>query len=164
MMFKFGKIRGVEEWQKFIKSLPRGVVKVALPALAEWLIGNEQRGLAHYSLYKYVTRKQAYGKTFQSDRQRRWFFAALDEGKILPGYPRRTGRTQRGYVQRPTNGGYGVMIENKEEGAYYTRDDKGQARLNALAGWRKTMDVVSTNIVGAIRHAQAAVNAWLKKQ
>lgn len=164
MMLKFGKIRGIEEWTKFLKSVPYGAVKVALPALAEWLIGNESRGLAHYEVYKYVKRVKAYGQAFQSDRQRRWFFAALHEGKILPGYPRRTGKTQRGYVQKPTNGGYGVMIENKEAGAYYTRDDKGQARLNALAGWRKVSDVISTNILGAMRHAQAAINEWLRKQ
>lgn len=164
MNLKFGKIRGVEEWQAYLKQLPRGTVKVALAAIAEWIIGTGQRGLALYPGYKYVKRAQAYGETFKSNKQRRWFFAALNEGKILPGYPRRTGKTQKGYVARSTNNGYGVVIENKEAGAYYTRDDKGQARLNALAGWRKVSDVVSTNLAGAIRHAQAKVNEWLRKQ
>jgi hypothetical protein len=57
-----------------------------------------------------------------------------------------------------------MQIVNPERGAYYTRDDEGQARLNALAGWRKTMTVVSTNIAGAMRHANAAVSQWLKQR
>lgn len=163
MQYKFGKIRGVEEWKAYLKTVPYGTVKVGLAALAEWLIGTPERGLKHYQKYLYVSIKKAYGG-FKSDKQRRYVMAMIREGKIDPGVPHRTGRTQRGYVANVTNNGYGITIENKEPGAYYTRDDQGQARLNALAGWKKTAEVISTNIAGAIRHAQAAVNAWLAKK
>lgn len=44
--------------------------------------------------YKYVSRKAAYGRSFFSDKQRRYFFAALKDGRIDTPY-RRTG-TLRG--------------------------------------------------------------------
>ena len=162
MQIKFD-IRGVEEIQAFLKALPRGVVSVAMPAIAEWMIGTPQRGLKHYQAYKYVSRKRAYGQTFSSDKQRRYVMAMIREGRIDPGYPHRTGRTQRGYVMKVSNDGYRVSIQNKEAGAYYTRDDSGQARLNALAGWVKVRDVISNNMAGAFRHARTAVSAYLKK-
>lgn len=164
MQFKFGKIRGVEEWMAYLKTVPRGTVRVALRAIVEWVIGTPQRGLKHYQAYKYVPRARAYRPTFKSDKQRRYVMAAIREGRIDPGVPHRTGRTQRGYVAVESNNGYRMSVVNKEIGAYYTRDDEGQARLNALAGWRKTMDVIATNIDGAMRHARAAVNQWLKSR
>lgn len=162
-MIKF-KVRGVEEVQAFLKTVPRGALRVALSAMAEWFIGTPQRGLKHYQPYKYVTRAQAYGQTFKSDRQRRYIMAMISEGKIDPGVPHRTGNTQRGWYANETNNGYGMNIENEQKGAYYTRDDSGQARLNALAGWRKISDIISTNIAGAIRHANAAIGNWLRKK
>lgn len=156
-------IRGVEEIQAFLKALPYGVVKVALPAIAEWMIGTPQRGLMHYQAYKYITRKRAYGQTFSSDKQRRYVMAMIREGRIDPGYPHRTGRTQRAWTMKVTNNGYRVNIKNKEKGAYYTRHDTRQARLNALAGWVKVREVISNNMAGAFRHARAAVRAYLKK-
>lgn len=162
-MLKIGPLRGVEKWQAYLRQLPRGTVKIGLRAIAEWLIGTPQRGLMRYQPYKYVSRKQAYGQTFKSDKQRRYVMAAIREGRIDPGVPHRTGNTQRGYVMRETNGGYGMSIDNAAPGAYWTRDDQGQARLNALAGWRTAGSIIETNIAGAIRHAQAAVNAFLKQ-
>jgi len=158
------KVRGIEKVQAFLRDLPYGVLRVALPAIAEYLIGDGTHGLKHYQAYKYITRKRAYGQTFQSDKQRRYVMAMIREGRIDPGYPHRTGRSQRGYTAKVTNGGYGVTISNPEKGAYYTRHDAGQARLNALAGWRKISAVVESNLAGALRHARAAVSAFLKQR
>lgn len=161
MQIKFD-IRGVEHIQEFLKSLPRGTVRVALKAIAEWFIGTPQRGLKHYQAYKYVPYKKAYGG-FKSDKQRRFVMAAIREGRIDPGVPHRTGNTQRGWAMRVSNDGYRVSIQNPQPGAYYTRDDKGQARLNALAGWLKTSTVIANNMAGALRHARAAIKAYLQK-
>jgi hypothetical protein len=161
MQVKFS-VRGIEKLQTYLRSLPRGVVKVGLAAIAEWIIGTPQRGLQRYQPYKYVPRARAYGQTFKSDKQRRFVMAAIREGRIDPGVPHRTGNTQRGWYAKVGNGGYRMVIGNDTPGAYFTRHDTGQARLNALAGWRKTMDIVQTNIAGALRHANAAINAFLK--
>ena len=157
------EVRGIEQLNAFLRDLPRGAVKIGLPALAEWIVGNGQRGLKRYSPYKHVAYRSAYGG-FKSEKQRRYVMAAIKDGRIDPGVPHRTGRTQRGYEVHITNGGYTAKITNDEPGAYWTRHDTGQARLNAMAGWRKMSDVVRTNIAGAVRHAQAKVNAWLKSK
>jgi hypothetical protein len=156
-------VRGIDKVQAYLKELPRGVVKVALAAIAEYILGDGLRGLKKYPPYKHVTRRKAYGRTFKSDKQRRYVMAAIADGRIAPGYPHRTGRTQRGYVANVTNGGYGIRITNSEAGAYYTASDTGQARLNALVGWRKVSEIVQANINGAIRHANAKVREYLKR-
>lgn len=155
-------VRGIEQISAFIKTVPHGTTRVALKAIAEWFIGTPERGLRRYSPYKYITRARAYGQTFVSDKQRRYVMARIREGSIDPGAPHRTGQTQRGWYATPTNGGYGYTIKNDTPGAYYTRHNTGQARLNALAGWRKVREVIETNIKGAMRHANAAVRAFLK--
>ena len=154
-------IRGVEAVQAFIRALPRGTVKVGLQAFTEYIIGNMGHGLKHYQPYKYISLKKAYGG-FASDKQRRYVMARIREGSIDPGVPHRTGNTQRAWTMVETNGGYGYTIKNPTEGAYFTASDEGQANLNALAGWRKVSKVIEDNLAGAMRHALAAVNAYLK--
>lgn len=154
--------RGIEQLQAFLKGLPRGVVRIALKAIAEWMIGTQQRGLKHYQAYKYVPYKKAYGG-FKSDKSRRYVMAAIREGRIDPGAPHRTGTTQRAWVMKESNNGYKVSIQNPKPGAYFTRHDEGQARLNTLAGWLKTSVVIANNMAGALRHAQAAITSYLKK-
>lgn len=156
------KVRGLKELEVYLKTVPRGAVKVALDAAADWFIGTPERGLRQYPKYKHVTRKKAYGQTFSSPEQRYKFFGMLKRGEVNPEYPRRTGRTQRGYYKDPAGDGYKIKIKNDEPGAYFTRDDKGQANLNKLAGWRKASDVIKSNMSGAIRHAISKVSEYLK--
>lgn len=161
MEVKFGEIKGIEVITAYLKQVPHGTVRVALRAITEWIIGDGRRGLKHYGAYKHVTMKKAYGG-FKSDKQRRYVMAAIRDGRIDPGVPHRTGNTQRGYTAVESQNGYRQTIINSQPGAYYTRDDEGQARLNALAGWQKKSVVIANNIAGAIRHASAAVNKFLK--
>ncbi|MCR4308377.1 MAG: hypothetical protein NUV80_07550 [Candidatus Berkelbacteria bacterium] len=163
MQIRF-KIRGVKEVQKYLKTLPRGAMRTALDAIARWLIGDSQSGLAHPEPYKYVSRKSAYGFSFFTDKQRRWFFWALSEGIINPGQNNRTGKSTNAWTYKPTetNKGYSYRLINDTAGAYFTRDDYGQARQPAKVGWKKVSEVVNKNMKGALRAATAAVNTWLK--
>jgi len=154
--------RGVDKVTAYLKSLPRGVKKVAEKALSTYLIGAKPHGLMHYSPYKYVTRKRAYGQTFVSDKQRRYVMAMIAEGRIDPGVPHRTGKGQRGWKLVETSRGY--QIVNKEVSMYYSMADKGQARLNKLAGWRLVSAAVKANLVGAIKAANAAVKKFLQSK
>jgi hypothetical protein len=160
------KVRGVERVQKYLASLPRGTMRVALDAIAQWLIGDSQSGLAHPEPYKYVSRKSAYGVSFFTEKQRRWFFWALSEGIINPGQNNRTGESEGAWTYTPkeTNAGYKYVITNPTPGAYYTRDDKGQARQPAKVGWRKVSAVVKSNMTGALKAARAAVKAYLQSK
>ena len=155
------KVRGVEAVQSFLKSVPRGALKVALEAFTEYIVGNDAHGLKHNDPYKYVTRKSAYGFSFFTDKQRRWFFWALNTGQIDPGSGKRTGETSKAWKAVPLASGYQFKITNNTAGGFYTRDDAGQARQPAKVGWRKVSQVLADNYLGGIRSAVAAVKRYL---
>lgn len=125
-------------------------------AAAVYLVGNMGRGLKHYRSYKHVTRKAAYGKTFQSDKQRRYVMAMIKQGKITPGYPKRTGKAQRGWKARPISGG-DSMVSNDVPYIGYLHDNDSQARLNALAGWRKVEEIIESNTRGMLNAGEQAI-------
>ena len=153
-------VRNIEEVKDWISALPRKFRGAASKAMAEWFIGNGQRGLKRYPPYKYITRQSAYGKTFVSDKQRRYVMARIREGTIDPGAPHRTGNYQRGW--QAIDQGVKTQIVNNLPYARFVGGDETQARLNAKVGWRTIGAIISTNIAGAIRHAQAAINKIVK--
>jgi len=154
--------RGVKEVQAFLWSIPRGMKKSVLGAMTKYFIGNQSHGLAHYSQYKYVTRKKAYGQTFVSDKQRRYVMARIREGSIDPGVPHRTGRGQRGWEMIETTRGY--TIKNPEKSMYFSMSDKGQANLNRLAGWKTVSEKVASNMAGAMRAGLAALRELIARK
>ena len=94
---------------------------------------------------KYVTRKAAYGQTFQSDKQRRWFFAALDSGEINVPY-RRTGQLAKSWqVSRSENG---AVFTNKAPGASYVMGSPGQSRHEKMVGWKQIGNIVERQLSG----------------
>jgi hypothetical protein len=159
MQVKF-KAHGIEPIMALLHKLPRGAAKAALAAISEYFIGSDKRGLRHAPNYKYVSRKKAYGQTFQSDKQRRWFFANKMQDKIGNN---RTGATQAGWYSKVSKGGYGMVIGNDTPGAYYTMSDKGQAAQPAKVGWQKVSAVIESNIRGAMKAGIAAVGAFIKR-
>lgn len=163
MNVKF-RVRGVEKVNEYLKTVPRGATRTALDAITRWLIGDSQSGLAHPEPYKYASRKSAYGFSFFTDKQRRWFFWALGEGIINPGQNNRTGESEGAWTFTPqsTTAGYRYVITNPTTGAFYTRDDKGQARQPRKAGWKTVSEVVKKNLPAALRAAKFAVNEYLK--
>ena len=155
------RLRGNEKVQEYLKSIPRGALPAALQAFTEYIIGDTSHGLKHPDPYKYVSRKAAYGVSFFTDKQRRWFFWALNTGQINPGQNNRTGESTDAW-QYVEVSKYKYTITNPTTGAYYTRDNAGQARQPAKVGWRKVAAVISANMAGAMRSANAAVKAFLK--
>ena len=151
-------IRGIEEIQAFFRKLPRGSLRTGMRAFGEYILGNEQRGLRHQEPYKYVSRKSAYGITFFTEKQRRWFWA--NGGPDMIGN-NRTGESANAWTLVEKNNGYKISLQNQTRAAFYTRDDKGQARQPAKVGWRKTSAVVAANTAGAMRAANAAVKKWI---
>lgn len=173
------KIRNVEKVEKFLNSLPYGVKRVALEALSMWLVGDSQSGLRHPEPYKYVSRKSAYGYTgakFESGKpvpagyfsaeQYRYVMARIASGDIKPGQNNRTGKSTDAWTYAPTSKGkdYRYRLINNTPGAYYTRDDKGQARQPAKVGWWNVSKVVQKNLSDAIKAAKVAVNQFLAEK
>lgn len=155
------RMSGVEEIQAFIKRLvPRGMKKAAMFAVAEYIIGNDSHGLRHEPGYKYVTRKSAYGFTWFTERQRRWFWA--NGGPDMIGN-NRTGAIKDGWDFTDQGGWDRVQLMNNAPGVQWVMGDK-QARQPAKVGWRKAADVVQSNLAGALRHARAAVNALIARK
>jgi len=159
------KIRNLDKVKKYLDSLPRGVTFVALEAISKWLVGDSQSGLRHPEPYKFVTRKSAYGFSFFTDRQRRWFFWALGAGKINPGQNNRTGKSTEAWTYTPQEKGknYSFRLVNDTPGGYWTRSDKYQARQLGKVGWWKIAKVVAKNLPSAIKAARAAVKGYLQK-
>jgi len=160
------KVRNVDKVKKYLATLPRGVMRVALEAISQWLVGDSQSGLRHPEPYKYVTRKSAYGVTFFTDKQRRWFFWALNSGKINPGNNNRTGESENAwrYVPQEKGKNYVYRLVNDTPGGYWTRDDKRQARQLGKVGWLKVSVVVKKNLAGALKAARVAVSNFLKSK
>lgn len=146
--------------QQIISDLPRNLRGPATEEGAIYLIGDGTRGLKHYVQYKYITRATAYGRTFVSDRQRRKVMAMVRSGEILPGFPRRTGNTQRGWYT--VGSGASTKIRNDTAGAFYTVGDPGQARLNELAGWRRIGLIIASNEKGMIHAVDLRVTREIK--
>ena len=157
VMTKF-VIRNEKQIQDFLKTLPRGSLRVGLRALADWFLGNEQRGLRHYEPYKYVKPFRSYSlDPEKAARQRRWIFVNLD--KI--GKNNRTGATSAAWQMRETNGGYGFTLVNEEVGAKWLWSDKYQTRHHKAVGHRTVSSKIASNIAGAMRHAMAEVKKWI---
>lgn len=140
---------------EIITNLPRDLRGPAVEAASVYLVGDGNHGLKHYPVYSYIRRATAYGQTFKSPQQRRKVMAMIRNGEILPGFPRRTGNTQRGWYI--TGSGVTSRIRNDTLGAFYTVGDPGQARLNELAGWRRMGLIIASNQLGMIRAADQRI-------
>lgn len=146
------KVRGVEKVKKMLDRVPVGAKGVVAYAVALYMLGNERHGLKHYKRYKYVSRKRAYGVSFFSDKQRRWFFANM------PSIPyQRTGAQGRAWMLE--GGGTRVRLANRDPSVKFTR---GQTSLHRLMGWQTAMATVKSNLKGALRSGKAALLAFIR--
>jgi hypothetical protein len=150
-------IRGIEEWKSFLASIPRGVKGIATRAFAEYVLGDSNHGLRHPAAYKYVSRKSAYGRTFFSLKQQRWFFAS---GARVGNF--RTGRLMAGWHIQGSAETRLYLINSVPYAGYVIGNS--QAAQPRKVGWRTAYEVVKSNFAGGIRAAQRAVDAWLGRK
>jgi len=158
-VIKFGPIKNIDKVVAFLRNLPRGTKREAVIGVAEYLVGDGSHGLSKDDPYRRTTRKAVYGRTFESDAQRRYVMGAIKRGEIVPGQRKYSPtRASEGYSYKLTSGGYGATITNTEEGAYWTRVWGG------WKNWRSYDKVVRDNIKGAMRHAMKRVNDVLRSK
>ncbi len=134
-------------------------MRSAIKAFSEYILGNEQHGLRHYVPEKRVTRTQAYGRPFETDKQRRWFFANLRNGSLKIPY-QRTEKLRQGWKLQGSE--YQKNITNKVPYAPYVMGIAGQSRMSRKIGWKSWLEVVYSNMTGAMRSATLAVSRWIK--
>jgi len=109
--------------------------------------------------YKQTTRKAVYGRQWESDKQRAYVMSKIKSGEIVLGQRQRSPTdASSGYAVKETRGGYGATITNEKPGAFWSRV------WNKWPRWRTVNKVVDDNIKGAMRHATARVNAFLRKR
>ena len=155
MPFQFSlKTRGFDELKEYFSDLPRNLRGIASEAASDDLIGDGSRGLKRYPGYKHVTRRAAFGRPFQSDKQRRFVMAGIRSGRIDPGYPHRTGNFQRSWHR--TGSGVGSRVVGT------LPHEDWPNRLAKKIGWREPMDIIMSNLAHAVRHAEAKIAAWIK--
>lgn len=169
------KVRNVAAVQSFLRSVPRGMLKVALEAFTEYIIGNDAHGLKHTEPYKYASRKAAYGVTgatfkngkpvpagYFSKEQYFYVMAKIAKGEITPGTPRpNRGESSKYWRSVPSSNGYQYKILNDKPAQYWARDDIGQPRQIERTNLRKVSKVLADNYLGGIRAAVAAVKKYL---
>ena len=159
------KTKGIPEAQAWLQNIATGFKNQALLAFSQYLVGDDSgvgytHGLRHYPAYKYITMQQAYGG-FVSDKQRRYVMMKIRSGEIDPGVPHRTGEFQRGwqYVTSPNS----IKVTNDTPYGKYLMGDQ-QANMPRMGGWRQMMDVINSNLQGAIQFANRKVRDWLATQ
>jgi hypothetical protein len=150
------KPRGFDELADFFQAFPRHLRGIVAEAASDDLIGTPSRGLKHYPAYRHITRKSAYGKTFQSVRQQRFVMASIRSGRIEPGYPHRTGNYQRSWVRQ------GSGVSSRIEGL--TPHDNWPDPLAKKIGWREPMEIIMSNMTHAQQAAERAVAAYLAEK
>ena len=144
-------ISGLSRLDAVLRGLPLVVRKAVIGTVSEYLLAE----LRKYPPSRYVTRKAAYGKTFFSDRQRRWFFAALHDGEISVPY-NRTGGLAAGWHM--IGSGENVMLANETAAAPWTMGDGTRSRHEQMVGWRTTDEIVRTKDAEIMRQANSAAN------
>lgn len=155
------KVRGVEEIQAFLKTVPHGSKKAIIEAFEYWYIGRPDKALRHYEPYKYVKPFRSYSSDPEkAARQRAWIFAHLD----IIGQNNRTGKTADSWKSTPLGKGYNIRIENTSEGAKHIWGDDTQTRHQKAVGHRKPSSKISSNLASALRHARKAVREFLNRK
>lgn len=148
------KVRGLEEVERFLKALPRGTMKVAIAAMSEYILGDDTHGLRHYP----PRRSHGAGNPYrwQSEKQRRAFFATKGFGKGIPS--KRSYELSRGWQQSVDP--YRKTLFNRVPYAKYVMGNQ-QQKGHTTDGWRKIGKVITDNVKGGMLRARQAVAKWI---
>lgn len=122
-------IQGYKQIADALKRFPDAVQDVAVDDVSKYIIDV----LRIYPPRKRITRRQAYGRAFQTDKQRRYFFWALHTGRITVPY-NRTQTLRRGWRQEGR--GTRSIIVNETPYAEYVMGEE-QSRMSDMIGWEK---------------------------
>ena len=153
-------LRGNEEIKKYISTVGRGMKIAAMRAIGEYLLGDDRHGLRHNPAR--VNHGEGNPYKWQSEKQRRAYFATDGFGGGIP--YQRTGNLANAWTMEEANSDWNtVKLTNSSEYGQYVQGDSIQDGHKA-DGWRIMADVIKTNIAGAIRAGQQAVDRLIKSK
>lgn len=134
------RIRGLDEVQAFLKTVPRGTIRPAMEAITEYIRGplpGATHGLVHYPPYKYSGFKKPPKKRYVRTFRLRYGWAIVGSD-----YKRR-------------------LINNVPYARYVQGDP--QSRYFKRSNWRPFTKVITDNMKGALRAGDSAVAKWIKE-
>lgn len=112
-----------------------------------------------------LSRASVYGSTFQSDRQRRFFFAAMRDGRIVVPYVRgsnpKSERLRQSWSTQLVDATT-VSIGTNVSYARLIKDDAAQTRYAAAVGWRTIKADVAVAAPNVMRVITAGIDTALR--
>jgi hypothetical protein len=156
------EVRGLEQLLPNIKSLPPELIEQVMAQVGEYsleVVRNEQPP------YRYVSRADAYpdapaGPGFFSDKQRRWFFAALASGELNIPY-NRTGTLAAGW--KLEKAGDNFTLVNDVPYAPYVQGFSGQSRHEGMVGWKRINQIIESYLTFRNSRFRDAANEGIRE-
>lgn len=157
----------IDKVQKQLAKIPPAVIPAVEMAVANYLLNVLVK--QEIPPQKRVTRRSVYGKPFESERQRRWFFWALKHSIIDVPYRRRGrhGGIATQWHIRVKSKNEGIVLYNDDEGAKYVYGDATQNRLIQRIGWKTIGQILRERVkqLGGVmkRAADKAIKGVIPK-
>lgn len=150
-------ITGLPELEAKLAKLPDAAADDGVEAANTYIV-NVMR---EYQPYRSITRKSVYGSSFKTDKQRRWFFAALRSGEIHVPY----NRTQelRGSWKTAGDGRQQFVYSEDMPKAQYVMQDGHQNQLLKKMGWKTVETRMKERMSEIVRRFDAGVNKAIKR-
>jgi hypothetical protein len=149
------EVQGLEELKAKLAKLPGASQDFVTDEVNKYMLDV----MRQYPPEKYVSRKDAYGETFFTAKQRRYFFWALDQGIIGVPY-RRTQAVRRGW-QQVGKGRRSFLANAVPYAAHLFNDD--QSRHAAKIGWKTITQTIKERMSRIIVVADGAIKKAIKK-
>ena len=149
-------LQGLPELRALLNGLPQAVRDAVIDDVSKYLINV----LKLYPPQKSVSRRQAYGVTFFTEKQRRWFFASLKDGSLEIPY-RRTQTLANGWKQ--VGSGESSIIANETPYAALVMGAGEQSRHAVAIGWKDVNTIVDERMGRIDRIAEAAAEKGMRK-
>lgn len=140
---------------KILRTAPKEVRDAAVGAVAEY----ELNVMREYPPVKHVTRQEAFGRTFQSDKQRRYFFGVLLKNGQVP--YRRTQTLRTGW--RIIGSGQKAIVANETSYGPLVMGQGEQSRMMIIIGWKTPEQRTQERMARIDRIAEAATEKGLRK-
>lgn len=138
-----------------LDGLPDAVLDSVVDEIAPYLVNL----MRQYPPPKKVTRKQAYGVTFFTAKQRRWFFAALADGRLKIPYKRTQTLAKNWKV---IGEGRNTLAVNETPYAQFVQGNDTQSRMQKKIGWNTMEQVTEKHKEGIIKKIMVGIKKGLK--